>query len=239
MSDQEDRLNWIKNLIQMMCCDRDIDKSEKEFLFKAARQLQVEVDDWNGLLKRVLKDERIRYPIEDEAMAIAALKSLVLMASADNDVKEVEKQYILRFAKMIGVTNSHLKTIVKEIDVKTLFRPFRKMTGNIAVLKEDFDKIEDFKEVAQQNDKTVSVMTFEEFLADSQTEDIVCFHASGDRVSTVQKCGMLLEKSGDKVISILNRYQGHQVKYMLEIGLRKCVIEPVYSRDIDDIFSID
>ena len=38
MSDQEDRLNWIKNLIQMMCCDRDIDKSEKEFLFKAARQ---------------------------------------------------------------------------------------------------------------------------------------------------------------------------------------------------------
>lgn len=239
MGDQEDRLNWIKNLIQLMCCDRDIDKSEKEFLFKAARQLQVEVSDWNGLLKLVLKDDRIRYPIEDEAMAIAALQSLVVMANADHDVKDVEKQYILRFAKMIGVTNSHFKTIVKDIDVKTLFKSFSKTTGNVVVLKEDFDKIEDFKEVAKQNNKSVSVMSFDEFIAEAPSEDIVCFHAAGDKTASVAMCGKLLEKSGDRVVSILNRYQGHQVKYMLEIGLRKCVIEPVYSRDIDDIFSID
>lgn len=239
MTDQKDRLNWIKNLIQLMCCDRDIDKSEKEFLFKAARQLQVEVNDWNKLLKLVLKDERIRYPIEDEAMAIAALQSLVVMANADNEVKDVEKQYILRFAKMIDVTNSQLKDIVKDIDVKTLFKPFRIITGNITVLKEHFDKLEDFTQVAQQNDKSVSIMTFDQFIADSQTEDLVCFHASPDKHSTVEKCGTLLEKSGGKVISILDRYQGHQVKYMLEIGLKKCVIEPVYSRDIDDIFNLD
>ena len=53
MSDSQDRLNWIKNLIQIMCCDREIAKPEKKFLFRAAKELQVEVSDWNALLKRV------------------------------------------------------------------------------------------------------------------------------------------------------------------------------------------
>ena len=53
----------------------------------------------------------------------------------------------------------------------------------------------------------------------------------------MRKCKELLEKSGPKTISILTRYQGHQVKYMLEIGLEKCIIEPVYSNDIQKMFS--
>jgi hypothetical protein len=47
---------------------------------------------------------------------------------------------------------------------------------------------------------------------------------------------MLLEKCGGKLVCILTRYQGHQVKYLLEIGLKKCIIEPVYARDIVGLF---
>ncbi len=239
MSDSEDRLNWIKNLIQLMCCDREIAAGEKKFLFKAAKELCVEVDDWNKLLKRVMHDERIRYPISDREMGIAALKSLVVMARADGHVDETEKRYILRFAKLIGLSNSEFCEIVTEIDVEKLFVPFRKISGNLVALEEDFDHIDGLIEVAEAHDKSVSVMTFDDFLRDSSGFDLVCFHASPEREATVSKCRKLLDNSGEKVISILSRDQGFQVRYMLELGLRRCVIEPVYSGDIEDIFCME
>ena len=41
----------------------------------------------------------------------------------------------------------------------------------------------------------------------------------------------------EQVSCILTRFQGHQVKYLLEIALKKCIIEPVYARDISDLFN--
>ena len=38
------------------------------------------------------------------------------------------------------------------------------------------------------------------------------------------------------VVAILTRYQGHLVKYLHEVGLKKCIIEPVYSNDIEKTF---
>jgi hypothetical protein len=53
---------------------------------------------------------------------------------------------------------------------------------------------------------------------------------------TLTRCRMLLDKCGGSVVCILTRFQGHQVKYLHEIGLKKCIIEPVYARDIADLF---
>ncbi len=239
MSDAQDKLNWIKNLIQMMCCDRRIDKAEKEFLFRAAKELDVRVDDWNALLKRVLKDERVRYPISDRANAIAALKSLVVMAKADKKVVESEKRYLLQFAKFIEVSNSELKEIVRDIDVETLFRPVRQTSGSITALREDFDKIDEFVEVARQNGKDVEVITFEQFLSPATSSDnVVCFHAAEEKDRTIDRCRRLLDITCAGVVPVLTRFQGFQVRYLLEIGVTKCVIEPVYSRDVDEILSL-
>ena len=240
MSDSQDRLNWIKNLIQIMCCDRDIARGEKKFLARAAKELRVEVTDWNGLLKRVLKDERIRYPVEDHDMAIGTLKSLVVMARADGRLDKNEKHYIHRFAKMVGLSNDEFRRTVEDIDVENLFEPFRQETGSIVAIKEDFEHIDKFVAIAQDNDNTVSIAGFDDFVRDANASPkVVCFHAAPERDASVEKCRTLLDRSGDNVVSVLSRHQGYQVKYLLEMGLRKCIIEPVYSRDIDEIFSAD
>ena len=239
MSDAQDKLNWIKNLIQMMCCDRHIDKAEKEFLFRAAKELDIRVDDWNELLKRVLKDERVRYPISDRASAIAALKSLVVVAKADKKVDEREKRYILQFAKSIGISNSELKEIVRDIDVETLFRPVRQTSGSITAIREDFDKIDEFLEVARENGKEVEVVTFEQFISPAKSSDnVVCFHAAEEKDLTMDRCRKLLDNTGAGVVPVLTRFQGFQVRYLLEIGVTKCVIEPIYSRDILEILAL-
>ena len=94
-------------------------------------------------------------------------------------------------------------------------------------------ELEEFAKVAREHNLNTNITGFDEFIAQPVGEsDVVCFHASEDRGKSIQKCKMLLEKSPQKTTGILTRYQGHQVQYLLEQGLKKCIIEPVYSNDI-------
>ena len=108
-------MNCIKNLIQVMVCDGRIESQEKKFLSKAAQQLQVEVENWNTLLKEVLQDQGIIYPIRNRNKAIAALQAMVLMAKADHHLDEREGHLILRFAKSLGLSNQEWKQVLKKI----------------------------------------------------------------------------------------------------------------------------
>ena len=225
MSEKLDKLNYIKNMIWMMCCDGDIAEREKKFLGKAAKEIGAVVEDWNALMKEVIAGKGQLYSISDRQKAIATFKSLVVMAKADNKIDPMEKEYILRFAKSIDLTNQQYKTISKEIDMATLLDPFKAdrkpgtPAGNIIAIKEDFAKIDDFKAVAHENDVRTKITGFDQFLSAGQPDShVVCFHASEDKNESVQRCKDLLSKAGDNTAGILTRYQGHQVKYMLEIG---------------------
>ena len=235
-----DKLNYIKNMIWMMSCDGEIAGREKKFLRKAAKEISVDIADWNQLLKEVVAAGPEVYPITDRDKAIAALKSLVVMAKVDKKVDGREKEYLLKFAKSIGISNDQWKQLSKNIDLEKLFDPFKEptaastnFTGSILALRDDFDKIDEFLAVAADFGVTPRVAGYKEFIAEpSDDSRIVCFHAAPDRVETVSRCTRILKKAGKNTAAILTRFQGHQVQYMLEIGLEKCIIEPVYTQDI-------
>lgn len=238
-----DKLNCVKNMIWMMCCDGQIADREKKFLKCAAEEIALEVDDWNGLVKEVLADGGRIYQIEDQTRAIVTLKSLLVMAKADRKMDPREKEYVLRFAKSINITNSQWKNIRKGIAMEGLFDPFKetasaaKPAGAVIALKDDFDRIDEFAEVARDKNVTTRIVGFDEFIAGAGgQENIVCFHAAENKDESVRRCKELLDRSGPKTVSVLTRYQGHQVKYLHEQGLKKCIIEPVYSQDIDKLF---
>jgi len=238
MTESSDNLNCIKNLMQVMCCDGAVHPAEKSFLSRAAKELRVQVDDWNGLLKEVLHDDAPLYPIRDRAKAVATLKSLIVMSQADGRVDPKEKAFAVKFAKSIGVGKTEWKQILKDIDLETLFEPFAQASGNVIAVRDDFEKLDAFLQVAAENGAATETVQLQAFLdADDPPTTVVCFHAAEDKDVTVTRCRMLLEKCGGKLVCILTRYQGHQVKYLLEIGLKKCVVEPVYARDIRDLLS--
>lgn len=233
-----DNLNCIKNLMQLMCCDGTIRTAEKSFLSRAATELEVRVDDWNGLLKEVLKDGVPLYPVQNRDKAVATLKSLIVMSKAAGRVDPKEKTLTVQFAKSIGVEKSEWKRILKDIDLENLFEPFSRTPGSVTTIHDDFDKLDAFLQVTAENGVSKKRVGLQEFLASTDIpETVVCFHASEDKDVTVTRCQMLLEKCGGKLACILTRFQGHQVKYLLEIGLNKCIIEPVYARDISDLFN--
>ena len=244
MSDIQDKTNCIKNLIQVMCCDGRIADREKRFLAAAARQLQVQVENWNALMKEVLQDQQILYPVQNRDSAVASLKAMIVMAKADRKLDKKEGDLILQFAKSLGMSNQEWKKLLKDIDPQTLFEPFQSasvspaVSGSILVLKEDFDKLDQFLNVIKEHEIPFQTGDLEEFIQrPASSEETVCFHAAEQREQTVDKCRKLLEKSGNRVVSILARYQGYQVRYLLEIGLKKCIIEPVYARDIQRLFA--
>lgn len=242
MSVSQDKLNLVKNLIRMMCCDGKISSREKKFLAKAAKEVELKVDDWNSLVKEVSKDAAALYPIADNDRAVATLKSLVVMAKADERIDKQEKKFLIQFAKSIGVSSAEWKQINKHIQVTNLFESFKtKMragAAGITILKEDFDKLEEFEEIARECGIQIRIAGFDEFMAgDGNGTEMICFHASEERKETVRKCKALLEKCGERTVSVLTRFQGHQVQYLLETGLTRCIIEPVYSHDFEKMFS--
>lgn len=244
MSVAQDKLNLVKNLIRMMCCDGEISSREKKFLARTAKEVELKVDDWNSLVKQVNSEASALYPIDDKERAVATLKSMIVMAKADKKVDEQEKKFLLQFAKSVGVSNAEWKQINKHIQLTTLFEPFktdlREGSAGVTVLKEDFDKLQEFTETARDNGIKIRNSTFDEFMAgDGTGADMICFHASEDRQATVRKCKALLDKCGQRTVTVLAQFQGYQVQYLLEIGLKKCIIEPVYSNDFEKMFSAD
>ena len=131
MTQIPDNMNCLKNLMQLMCCDGLIHAAEKRFLAKAAKALNIQVDDWNDLLKEVLNDNVPLYPVNNREMAVATLKSLIVMSKADGQVDAKEKTLTLQFAKSIGVSRSEWKEIIKDVNPETLFEPFRKKPGRV------------------------------------------------------------------------------------------------------------
>ena len=230
-----DDLNCIKNLIRLMCCDGKVYPREKDFLLRAAAELNVQVDDWNDLLKEVVRDNTSLYPLQNRAKAIATLKSLIMMSKADGRVDAEEKALTLRFAKSIGVSKSEWKQILKDINLETLFEPFTEVAGAITAIRDDFEKLDAFLQIAAENGAATNTVGLREYLTTAADDTVVCFHAAEDKDETVTRCQMLLEKCGGRLVCVLTRFQGHQVKYLLEIGLKKCVIEPIYARDISEM----
>ena len=235
----QDTMNCLKNLMQLMCCDGMIHPKEKAFLFRAAEQLAISVDDWNALLKEVLDDNIPFYPVSDREKAVAALKAMVVMAQADGQVGEKEKQFALQFAKSIGISRAEWQEVLNHIDTQNLFSPFQQPTGSLIALTDDFEKQEAFLKVARDYGTTIQTTDLKSYLqAESPPQAIVCFHAAQEKDVTVARCQLLLNKADQALVCILNRFQGHQVKYLHEAGLKKCVIEPIYTRDITDILKL-
>jgi len=235
-----DKLNYIKNMMWMMCCDGKIADREVKFLKKAAKEVSAEIDDWKMLLKEVKSSGPQVYPINNREKAVAALKSLVIMAKVDGKIDAQEKEYLLKFAKSIGISNQQWVDLRKNIDLETLFDAFKEpcsesmnLGGGIVAIRDDFDKIDEFADVASDFGAAVDFAGYKEFVtAPAVDGQIVCFHAAQDKKETVRRCANIMKKAGGNMAAILTRYQGHQVQYMLEIGLEKCIIEPVYTQDI-------
>ena len=237
MTVSPNKLNCVKNLMRLMCCDGTIRTAEKSFLSRAATELGVQVADWNGLLKEVLGDAAGPYPIQDRDKAVAALKALIVMSKADGQVDPKEKAFALQFAKSIGVNKAQWNQILKDIDLEHLFEPFTETRGTVVAIADDFEKLDAFLKVAAENGAEAKTVRLQPFLTTGGSSgDVVCFHAAEDKDVTLPRCRMLMEACGDKLVCILTRFQGHQVKYLHEIGLKKCIIEPLYARDIAELF---
>jgi uncharacterized tellurite resistance protein B-like protein len=240
MEDNQDKINCLKNLIRMMCCDGRIEEHEKKFLFRTAKQFQLDIPDWNALLREVKQSPQAFEPIQNRPRAIAVLKAMIVMARADRQVDKKEGDLLLQFARSLDLSDSQWKQILREIDLKTLYEPFESspLTGSILVLKDDFDTIDPLLGLMKEMRIQFRLAGFDEMLRESLArEDKICFHVSPEREITLQRARHLLEKSGEKVAAVLTRYQGHQVQYLLELGIRKCIIEPVYARDLQKLLA--
>ena len=238
MQTDSDKLNCIKNLVRMMCCDKKLQQEELQFLAKAAKQLNMEIKDWKGLLREVQTDNCPLYPIVDKDKAIATLQALVVMAKIDKDLALEERKFIQQYAKSINVDNNQWKQIISDINVDKLFAVFNESRGEIVAVKNDFEKIEAFCMMATKNNVHVDTTDLKTILKDKSICEgkTICFHAGEKKEDSILRYKSLVENTYGTFVGIFTRFQGNQVQYLRELGLKKCIIEPVYAQDIINIF---
>ncbi len=240
MSLAQDRGNCLRNLVRLMCCDGKIAEPEKRFLAKVAHELNAKVRDWPAFVKETLADPRDLWPVADRRRAIATLKSLVAMARADGRIGRREKGHIARFAKALGVTADQWRQILEEADSPDVWRPFKSCSVGVYAIEDDFERLQDLVDLATDHDIPAQTTPLEAFLSQPpRALGAVCFHAVEQTEATVDRCRRLLNVAGDKAVAVLTRFQGRQVQYLLEAGLTRCVIEPLYPRDLRRIVGED
>jgi len=247
MSLVSDRGDCLRNVIRVMCCDGKIAEAERQFLAKVAHELNAKVRDWPTFIKEVLRDPEPVRPIADPQRALATLEAMVRMARADGAIHRREKRCLAAFAKAIGVSAEQWRRIVQgsrepEGAGATLREAFsaEACTSGVYALTDDFEQVGALLDLAAAHDVPVETRTVAAFLADPpRAAQAVCFHAAEETETTLERCRRLLEVAGEKTAAVLTRFQGRQVQYMLEAGLKRCVIEPLYAEDLPRILGAE
>jgi hypothetical protein len=238
MENDRDKQNCLKNLLTMILIDGEVDRREMDFLKNAAAKLEIAVADWKQLVRLVQEDGTPVYPIEDRTFAVEVLKALMAMARKDDRVEDAEKRLLLVFSKSIGISRAELKEALALSAKDGLFDPPERADTTFLVITTDFEKIDDFVKTFEGSGVGVKLVEYKDALHGDALKGltIVCLHGAIDQETTVKRCSNLLHKNKDLfIVPILGRYQGNYVKYLHEIGIKRCFVEPVFPIDVANI----
>lgn len=92
--------------------------------------------------------------------------------------------------------------------------------AHIAAVKDDFDQIDEFVQIVREHGREVCILTLDDLLSRKEPAcGIICFHAAGQPADTVQRHNRLRDAAAAPLVAVLTRYQGHHVRYLLELGV--------------------
>lgn len=231
--DAEDGRNCIKNLIAVAAADRKLDSGEKEFFLNVFKKLEIPSGELPILFREVRGDGLPFYPVKSREAAIKTLKMMLTMARADGSFDVSEKKIIHAFAKAIGFDREALAGKVaesgEESSSETPETPTDFSWLNIRVITDHFEKLEEF--MGSLESMNASGASFLDFLREP-SGDIVFMHAVERRKATVTRLEKIQKICSARIVPIMTRFQGDQIKYVHDLGIPRCMIEPVLKNEV-------
>jgi hypothetical protein len=234
---RQQRQHCLNNLALMLLADGEVSPQEMDFLQKAAGVLGVESDDWPGYLRSMEKDETTVYPIEDRSFARKVLSAMAEMARRDGKYDAAEQQLLHLFVKACALSTEEVADILPPAPGQSP-QPDGGAQQRMLVVTTDFEAVDTLVTVLERCGVVVATREYQEVLHGHALGDhtIVCLHGAVEKDTTIKRCDNLLHSyPGLTVVPILGRYQGHQVKYLHEIGIPRCIVEPVFPADVTHI----
>ncbi len=233
----DDRRNCNRNLIAVAGADGRLESGEKDFFLKVSEKLNISSRELPILFQEVQRDGILFYPIQSREFAAKTLKMMLAMARVDGSLDVSEKRIITAFSKAIEQDReslaSHVAESGEERSPETPVETSAFSSIAICVITDHFEKLDEFIEALQPMD--VVQASYLDFLRDP-TGDVVFMHATEKRKATVGRLEKMQASCSMPIVPVMNRFQGAQIKYAHELGLSRCMIEPMLKTEVVPLF---
>lgn len=238
--DDATRKAFFVNMLLVANADDGVDDAERGFLRTFVERSGItagQVAAWTGELRA----GRARFvPVDSPERADEALGLMVAVASADGTLGVNERRALLAWGRVMGLERDALVERVRErwgADVLGELFPEPAPAGatphgaRVLVLSEHFERIDAFIEAGAGFDFEVRERAaFTDLPGDV---DFVVFHVAEAReasIATLERLRAALP--GALPVAVANRHQAFQISYLLEAGVHRCMVEPIYPGEL-------
>jgi uncharacterized tellurite resistance protein B-like protein len=229
------------NMAILARADGVVDPLEKRFVQRFLERVGVANAQANRWLAEAQSEGWRFHPAVEREQALALMKLMVGVASADGKVEAKETDTLILMAKACNITRDELVALLEQYhdkdvlaDLAPLLSPAaaEQATGpRVALIAEGFPAIENL--AAANPTLQFERHTLDAVLAGTMKSQAIVFHAFEDRqasLDTVKTLKNLYPHS--KIIVVVRRDQAFQIRYLMEQAIHRCLVEPIFPNEI-------
>ncbi len=178
-------------------------------------------------------------PMRDQAEAREILGLMIQLAGADGLVLATEKQALLRAGKVMGLPAGELDVLVQAMTGAHLslaateaVRSAAASQALVTVLSDHYESLPQLLDASAG--LPLDVRTLDALKARRPPPEHVVFHALDDRQASLEIVARVRRAAPKaRIIPVVRRDQGYLVSYLLEAGVQRCIVEPVYPGELE------
>lgn len=233
------------NLLLLATADGIIAPEERQYLRRFAEVSGVDEATEMAWRSELGSGQAFFRPISSEDSREEALGLMARMLRVDGELTAEEQNSYTALGKALGYSMDELGAALR----KFWNADPAKMSGKVPppvekkgdlpycatiVLKDDMD--DDFTVKLLQAVDGATHVEFENIRQMDVPGELVIFHAGADRAISQERLQVLQNTfSNAKVAFIVRRDQASQIGCLLEKGAAKCLVEPLYSQEIETL----
>jgi len=232
------------NMVILAQADGAVDPLEREFVQKFLKAARVSNTLANAWMTDAAAAGWTFQPVAERQPVLDLLKLMVGVAAADGRLEKKEGDLLIQMAKVCDIPREDVAAMVKEnwgrdvladIITRLSAKPSEpKAELTVALVTDNFASAENV--VAGNPSLQFTRHALAEVLGDGVPSPVIVLHACENRQDSLNAVDALKKRNpGAKIIVVVRRDQAFQIRYLMEQGIHRCLVEPIFPNELRQV----
>jgi len=232
------------NMAILAQADGAVDPLERNFVKGFLKKVRVSNAEANRWLAEAQSEGLKFQPVPERKQALDLLKLMVGVAAADGKLEEKETATLVWMAKACGISQEETTALVKDywkrdVFAEVLARPSPKPTEQgaelrVTLIADGFAKVEDL--VTGNPSVRFDRHKLDEVLSGAVRPEAIVLHAQEKREDSIGTAKAVKNACPNaKIVVVVRRDQAFQIGYLMEQGIHRCLVEPIFPNEISQV----